>query len=117
MSIDPLNLWQHVLKILSNELNNDMAFNTVLKPARLSTIQDNTAVIEVPHDFTKSYIERRYSNLIKDILSSVLKENIDVTINVNPQGFDDDVVSNDSLAFIETSLAIAFALSVISARL
>ncbi|WP_158505941.1 hypothetical protein [Tepidanaerobacter acetatoxydans] len=35
MSIDPLYLWQHVLKILSNELNNDMSFNTVLKPTNL----------------------------------------------------------------------------------
>ena len=87
MSLDPLYLWQHVLKILSNELNNDMSFNTVLKPARLTALKGNTAVVEVPNDFTKSVIEKRYLNLIKDILSSVLKQNINVVININPQGF------------------------------
>ena len=45
MSLDPLYLWQHVLKILSNELNNDMSFNTVLKPARLTALKGNTAVV------------------------------------------------------------------------
>ena len=28
MTLDPLQIWQHVLKILSNELNNDVSFNT-----------------------------------------------------------------------------------------
>ena len=101
MSIDPLYLWQHVLKILSNELNNDMSFNTVLKPARLTALEGNTAVVEVPNDFTKSVMEKRYLNLIKDILSSVLKQNIDVVLKINPQGFDAETVSNDTISFTE----------------
>ena len=103
MSLDPLYLWQHVLKILSNELNNDMSFNTVLKPARLTALKGNTAVVEVPNDFTKSVIEKRYLNLIKDILSSVLKQNINVVININPQGFDEDTVPNDTISLTEVA--------------
>ncbi|HHY70121.1 MAG TPA: chromosomal replication initiator protein DnaA, partial [Thermoanaerobacterales bacterium] len=98
MSIDPLYLWQHVLKILSNELNNDMSFNTVLKPTRLTALDGNTAVVEVPNNFTKSVMEKRYLNLIKDILSSVLKQNINVVLKINPQGFDAETVSFDNFS-------------------
>jgi len=85
MTLDPLQIWQHVLKILSNELNNDVSFNTFLKPARLVSLEEGTAIVEVPNDFTQSVIQKRYLNLIKDILSSVLKKNISVLLQINPQ--------------------------------
>ena len=97
MSIDPLQLWQHVLKILSNELNNDMSFNTFLKPAKLVSIVEDTAIVEVPNDFIKSVIQKRYLNLIKDILSSVIKRNITVQLHINPQGFDGQDVPTDTV--------------------
>ncbi|WP_213975113.1 chromosomal replication initiator protein DnaA [Tepidanaerobacter acetatoxydans] len=103
MSIDPLYLWQHVLKILGNELNNDMSFNTVLKPTRLAALEADTAIVEVPNDFIKSVIEKRYINLIKDIFSSVLKQNINVIINVNPEGFGSEVLPDDSISLNEVS--------------
>ena len=58
MSFNLSSLWQQVLKILSNELNNDMSFNTVLKPTRLVNIEENLATVEVPNDFIKSVIEK-----------------------------------------------------------
>ncbi|MDD4570443.1 MAG: chromosomal replication initiator protein DnaA, partial [Tepidanaerobacteraceae bacterium] len=97
MSIDPSYLWQQVLKILSNELNNDMSFNTFLKPAKLSALEGDTAIVEVPNDFMKSIIEKRYLNLIKDILSSILKQNINVVLNINQNGFDSKAVSPESI--------------------
>ena len=57
----------------------------------------------MPNDFTKSVIEKRYLNLIKDILSSVLKQNINVVININPQGFDEDTVPNDTISLTEVA--------------
>jgi len=83
MSLDNSSLWQHVLKILSSELNNDLSFNTVLKPAVLSEVKDDIAVVQVPNDFTKSFIEKRYLNLLKDILSSLLKREIKVELEIN----------------------------------
>jgi len=83
MSLDNSSLWQHVLKILSSELNNDLSFNTVLKPAALSEVKDDIAVVQVPNDFTKSFIEKRYLNLLKDILSSLLKREIKVELEIN----------------------------------
>jgi len=97
MSLDPLQLWQHVLKILNNELNNDVSFNTFLKPARLVSVEQDTATVEVPNEFTQSIIQKRYLNLIKDILSSVLKRNITVQLTINPQGFDTESVPTDAV--------------------
>jgi chromosomal replication initiator protein len=82
MSLETESMWQHVLKILSNELNNDMSFNTVLKPTKLTAIEGTQAVVEVPNIFIKSVIEKRYLNLLKDILSSILKQNISLSLKV-----------------------------------
>jgi len=97
MTLDPLQIWQHVLKILSNELNNDVSFNTFLKPARLVSLEHDTAIVEVPNDFTQSIIQKRYLNLIKDILSSVLKTNINVKLQINPHGFEKESVPTDTV--------------------
>ncbi len=83
MSFNLSSLWQQVLKILSNELNNDMSFNTVLKPTRLVNIEENLATVEVPNDFIKSVIEKRYINLLKDILGSILKQNISIVVKIS----------------------------------
>jgi chromosomal replication initiator protein len=82
MSLDPSTIWYQVLKILSNELNNDMSFNTVLKPAKLVSISEDNAVVQVPNEFIKSVIEKRYINLLKDILSSILKKKIIVSLEI-----------------------------------
>lgn len=106
--VDPLQLWQHILKILSNELNNDMSFNTVLKPSRLAALNDGRAVIEVPNDFIKSVIERRYLNLIKDIFNSVLKQNTSVEVRINPTGFDSELVQENLPISDDTSEVKSF---------
>lgn len=97
MSIDPSDLWKQVLKILSNELNNDMSFNTVLKPAKLSSLDNDIAIVEVPNQFMKSVIEKRYLNLIKDILSSVLKQDIEVLLNINEQESDSPILCDETI--------------------
>ncbi len=93
MSFNLSSLWQQVLKILSNELNNDMSFNTVLKPTRLVNIEENLATVEVPNDFIKSVIEKRYINLLKDILGSILKQNISIVVKISENADDSDPYS------------------------
>lgn len=93
MSFNLSSLWQQVLKILSNELNNDMSFNTVLKPTRLVNIEENLATVEVPNDFIKSVIEKRYINLLKDILGSILKQNISIVVKISENANDSDPYS------------------------
>ncbi|MDN5301891.1 MAG: chromosomal replication initiator protein [Thermoanaerobacteraceae bacterium] len=82
MSIDLSSLWCQVLKILSSELNNDMSFNTMLKPAKLVSLDQNIATVEVPNIFLKQVIEKRYINLLKDILRSILKQDISIFFKV-----------------------------------
>jgi chromosomal replication initiator protein len=86
MSIDLSSLWHQVLKILSSELNNDMSFNTMLKPAKLVSLDQNIATVEVPNIFLKQVIEKRYINLLKDILSSILKQDISIFLKACDDG-------------------------------
>lgn len=83
MPIDLSSLWFQVLRILSNELNNDVSFNTMLKPTKLICLEDNVAIIEVPNAFLKQVIEKRYINLLKDILKSILKQDVSISFKVN----------------------------------
>lgn len=76
-------LWQQVLKVLSSELNNDISFNTFLKPTKLLCIEDDIAIVEVPNDFLKEVLEKRYSNLLKDILSSILNRNVSIFFKID----------------------------------
>lgn len=76
-------LWQQVLKVLSSELNNDVSFNTFLKPTKLLGIEDDIAIVEVPNDFLKEVLEKRYSNLLKDILSSILNRNVSIFFKID----------------------------------
>ncbi|NLC63906.1 MAG: chromosomal replication initiator protein DnaA [Thermoanaerobacterales bacterium] len=92
MSFDPSEIWYQVLKILSNELNNDMSLNTVLKPAKLISINDDNAVLQVPNEFIKSVIKKRYINLLKDILSSIMKKDITISLEICEELNSDDII-------------------------
>lgn len=46
-------------------------------------MEGDTAIVEVPNDFIKSVIEKRYVNLLRDILSSILKQNIKISLQIN----------------------------------
>lgn len=69
--------------ILSTELDNDMSFNTVLRPTKLTAIEADKAIVEVPNDFIKSVIEKRYLNLLKDILAQVLNRPISIILEAS----------------------------------
>ncbi|MGB9839140.1 chromosomal replication initiator protein DnaA [Thermovenabulum sp.] len=76
-------IWQHVLKILGSELNNDVTYNTFLKPTKLVSLSEGIAIVEVPNDFIKGVLEKRYLNLLKDILTSILNSDISLTFSVS----------------------------------
>lgn len=90
-------LWQQVLKVLSSELNNDVSFNTFLKPTKLLGIEDDIAIVEVPNDFLKEVLEKRYSNLLKDILSSILNRNVSIFFKIDSSSVSDQASTLDSI--------------------
>ncbi|TYP57402.1 chromosomal replication initiator protein DnaA [Thermosediminibacter litoriperuensis] len=76
-------LWQQVLKTLGSELNNDVSFNTFLKPTKLVSIEDDIAIVEVPNEFLKGILEKRYANLLKDILGSILNRSVSIFFQID----------------------------------
>jgi chromosomal replication initiator protein len=54
----------------------------MLKPAKLVSLDQNIATVEVPNIFLKQVIEKRYINLLKDILRSILKQDISIFFKV-----------------------------------
>ncbi|SHM18525.1 chromosomal replication initiator protein DnaA [Caldanaerovirga acetigignens] len=90
-------LWQQVLKVLSSELNNDVSFNTFLKPTKLVGIEDDIAIVEVPNDFLKEILEKRYSNLLKDILSSILNHNVSIFFKIDSSSISEQASTVDTI--------------------
>lgn len=105
MSLDPSSIWQQVLVILSTELDNDMSFNTVLRPTKLTAIEADKAIVEVPNDFIKSVIEKRYLNLLKDILTSVLNRPISIILEASTKkqaAATSDTLTKEDISDIQT---------------
>lgn len=106
MSLDPSTIWQQVLVILSTKLDNDMSFNTVLRPTRLTAIEMDKAIVEVPNDFIKSVIEKRYINLLKDVLTSVINRPISIILEakkIDQSAATSDILSKNEVTKINKS--------------
>ncbi|ABZ83660.1 chromosomal replication initiator protein dnaa [Heliomicrobium modesticaldum Ice1] len=70
-------LWQQSLEILKQELK-PASFDTWLKNTQLVTIQNGEAHIGVPNDLARDWLENRYATLVKNALSVVLGESVEV---------------------------------------
>lgn len=60
-----LETWEKVLKVIEKKLNKQ-SFETWLKPLNPLGCHDNTVIIEVPNNFSREWLNERYSSLIKD---------------------------------------------------
>ncbi|ADL06798.1 chromosomal replication initiator protein DnaA [Thermosediminibacter oceani] len=89
-------LWQQVLKTLGSELNNDVSFNTFLKPTKLVSIEDDIAIVEVPNEFLKGILEKRYANLLKDILGSILNRSVSIFFKIDPLASEEQASTVDT---------------------
>lgn len=81
------NLWSQVLKKLEERLSKP-SFETWLQGTTPVTMYESTLIIGVPNDFTKEWLENRYSYLIKEIVQQITAEEYEVNFVV-PQ--DDSV--------------------------
>ncbi|MBO8170006.1 MAG: chromosomal replication initiator protein DnaA [Thermoanaerobacteraceae bacterium] len=71
-------LWQQALEILETELSKP-SFETWLKNTELISFQNNKAIISVPNEFAKDWLETRYYHLIKSTFELILKEEISLS--------------------------------------
>lgn len=83
---DLTEIWQEALEIFKSELSKP-SFKTWLKSTKLISVENDHAVIEVPNEFSKDWLETRYSNLIKETISQLIdrKINIKFTIPTNKE--------------------------------
>jgi len=77
MSLSLETLWKLALDILKREINRT-SFETWLKPTQLLSLENNRAVIFVPNEFAKEWLEARYYNLIQSTLEKILKEEVHI---------------------------------------
>ncbi|NLO89790.1 MAG: chromosomal replication initiator protein DnaA [Clostridia bacterium] len=77
MSLNLNTLWKLTLDVLKREINRT-SFETWLKPTQLLSIDNNRAVIFVPNEFAKEWLEARYYRLIQSTLEEILKEELHI---------------------------------------
>lgn len=73
-------LWYKVLQIIKNELS-PQSYNSWFKQTKINKFKDNELIISVPNNFCKDWIEKHYTELIKNILEKSLNlgKNIKIT--------------------------------------
>ncbi|SET01374.1 chromosomal replication initiator protein DnaA [Anaerobranca gottschalkii] len=90
------NLWTEVLKKLEEKLSKP-SFETWLQGTTPITLYNNNIIIGVPNDFTKEWLENRYSHLIKDIILKITGEEYQINFIV-PK--DDSIIQKPKKKFV-----------------
>ncbi|MGM0471161.1 MAG: chromosomal replication initiator protein DnaA [Bacillota bacterium] len=68
---DLTEIWQQALTTFKQKLSKP-SFDTWLKSAELLAIEDDKILIEVPNEFSKDWLETRYSDLIKNTINQLI---------------------------------------------
>ncbi|SHJ77388.1 chromosomal replication initiator protein DnaA [Anaerobranca californiensis DSM 14826] len=90
------NLWTEVLKKLEEKLSKP-SFETWLQGTTPITLYNNNIIIGVPNDFTKEWLENRYSHLIKEIILKITGEEYQINFIV-PK--DDSIIQKPKKKFV-----------------
>lgn len=80
-------LWQKALSSLETKLSKP-SYETWFKSTKPFSFEHNTLVISVPNEFSRDWLESRYSVIIKETLSALTRSDISVKF-VIPQVFDE----------------------------
>ena len=82
------NVWDKCLKIIKDNLSNDLAYNTWFKPIAASNLRGSLLTISVPSSYFYEHLEGNYIDLLSFALRMVLGKNAELEYNVQ--------VSNES---------------------
>lgn len=74
-------IWERSLTIIEKKVGTHV-FELWFKPARLSFLKDQTAIIEIPNRFFKEWIEDYYPNLINEVLLEVTGSSVNVKFKI-----------------------------------
>lgn len=75
------NLWSQVLKKMEEKLSKP-SFETWLQGTTPITMYESVIIVGVPNDFTKEWLENRYSHLIRDIVQQITSKEYEVSFVV-----------------------------------
>jgi len=70
-------IWENILKLIEPEVTN-LAFTTWFKDIRPVAIDDKTIILSVSNDLVLSTIKRRYIELIKNCVNSLIGEDYNI---------------------------------------
>lgn len=70
MEQELLEIWQATLDLIEKKMSKP-SFETWLKTTRPVSLNEDTLVVSVPNDFTRDWLQGRYSDLIRETLQDV----------------------------------------------
>ncbi len=74
-------IWNNTLKLIKVELT-EVSFNTWLKTIEPVSIENDEILLAVPNEFTKSILEGRYLNLIKNAIKQATNKSYDISFTI-----------------------------------
>lgn len=83
MEEQPDTIWQQAKETIRESLSTS-TFEIWFDKAHAAGMEDDTLLLSVPNDFTKSRIENRYLPLIEDSLQEIAGEEVPVRVVVSP---------------------------------
>ena len=94
-----MELWNKCSEKLENKLSQE-DFNTWIRPLKAS-IEKNTLELVAPNDFILDYIEKNYTEDIKQVLKSQSKKSINLVFKTHTkETFVDKYKNNKNLSLI-----------------
>jgi len=87
MSLNLDTLWKLTLDILKREISRT-SFETWLKPTQLLSLENSRALISVPNEFAKEWLEARYYSLIQSTMEKILKEEVHIIFTTSDKSGD-----------------------------
>ncbi len=94
-------LWETALLEIQEKINKP-SFETCLKLIKPVSLQQNTFFLSVPNDFTKNWIESRFSGIINDAVNTVTKDKLVVQFITTPASPEDSQEKNIKMHVTET---------------
>ncbi|WCK54526.1 chromosomal replication initiator protein DnaA [Aneurinibacillus sp. Ricciae_BoGa-3] len=87
-------LWDTALANIQTKLSKP-SFETWLKSTKATALDDNTLLITAPNEFTRDWLESRYSDLITETLYEVTGKHMTIKFVIPTMGTEEDVTERD----------------------
>jgi len=77
-------MWEEILLEMEERLNRP-SFETWVKIIKPVTLEDDTLYLSVPNEFTRNWVETRYTAHLKEAIAKILQREYDIHFVLTPQ--------------------------------